>query len=366
MECDTEDEEFIPGVRDVLDAVRQATLSPPPPNASTSTLNPLVMTMATKLESIDFGLIASQNSEPLDGWSRLSLRLLSVIVDALSEHKPATNTSANRTSALVGVRMRLRQLMNAVDETADKLGIRLTHTCPNSCPASHEGTPAAPPPPAKTYADVYVEARPPSPNPTPAPRNPVRPSPAPCAPRKDTQALAPATATLPRLPANAGLPPKPTPAPPKPKTSAPPVSNPIRLVVRFGGNPPEELRGKPQTELFRKVSSMLDVHPTIKGVTILGAHWNRCGNIIISFPDDVPQHIILALRPGIRAALGIAESVAISIDTPWSKMLVSSVPARVQPRAPVFSEDDIAASFARNPEIMKLSITRCHNSAWRD
>ncbi|KAG8680285.1 hypothetical protein FRC11_002677 [Ceratobasidium sp. 423] len=85
MECNTEDKEFIPGVRDILDAIRQATLSPP--NASTSTFNPLVMAMATKLESIDFGLIASQNSEPLDGWSRLSLRLLSVIVDALSEYK---------------------------------------------------------------------------------------------------------------------------------------------------------------------------------------------------------------------------------------------------------------------------------------
>ncbi|KDN42672.1 hypothetical protein RSAG8_06629, partial [Rhizoctonia solani AG-8 WAC10335] len=191
------------------------------------------------------------------------------------------------------------------------------------------------------------------------PSRSTRPLSAPRTPHKDkAPAPAPAPATLPRPPAHADLPPRPTTAPPKPKVSALVVSSPIWLVVRFGGNPPEELCSKPQTELYRKVSSTLEVHPTIKGVTMLGAHWNKSGNIIISFPDDVPQNIILALRPSIRAALGIAESVAISFDTAWAKMLVSSVPAPAQPGAPVFAKDDIATSFALNPEITKLSNTR--------
>jgi hypothetical protein len=103
---------------------------------------------------------------------------------------------------------------------------------------------------------------------------------------------------------------------------------------------------------------MLDIHPTIKGASLLGAHWNRKGNIVVSFLFGTPETTALALRPGIRAALHLPDSVEITIDKPWSKLMVSSVPARLAPGAPVFSEADLIYSFSRNPVVKDVKITR--------
>jgi hypothetical protein len=103
---------------------------------------------------------------------------------------------------------------------------------------------------------------------------------------------------------------------------------------------------------------MLDVHPTYKDTAILGAHWNKSGNIIVSFPTGTPEATLLDLRPGIRRALGLPETIEVSIDKRWTKLLVSSVPARLSAQAPVFSEADVAISLTRNPVMSKVTCPR--------
>ncbi|KAG8718685.1 hypothetical protein FRC09_012268 [Ceratobasidium sp. 395] len=96
-----------------------------------------------------------------------------------------------------------------------------------------------------------------------------------------------------------------------------------------------------------------DLHPTIRGIPILDAHWNKNGNTIVSFHHGTPESTALSLRPAIRAALGIPESVDITIDKPWPKLMPGLLL-----KAPVFSEVDLAASFARNPAVQNIAITR--------
>ncbi|CCO34949.1 hypothetical protein BN14_09060 [Rhizoctonia solani AG-1 IB] len=103
---------------------------------------------------------------------------------------------------------------------------------------------------------------------------------------------------------------------------------------------------------------MLDVHPTHTGVTILGAHWNKSGNVIVSFPPGTPEATLLDLRPDIGLALGLPDSVVMSVDKRWTKLLVSSVPARLSAQAPVFTEADVAISLNRNPVLRDINQPR--------
>ncbi|EUC61178.1 hypothetical protein RSOL_385480, partial [Rhizoctonia solani AG-3 Rhs1AP] len=125
----------------------------------------------------------------------------------------------------------------------------------------------------------------------------------------------------PHPPASAGLPPKPKGLIPGQKSGAPAAPSTARLVIHFGGKPPQALRDAPQPDLFRKISSMLDVHPTHSSIVILGAHWNKSNNVIITFPPGTPNATLTDLCPAICNSLGLADSVVMSIDKCWTKLL---------------------------------------------
>ncbi|EUC57881.1 hypothetical protein RSOL_233610, partial [Rhizoctonia solani AG-3 Rhs1AP] len=130
---------------------------------------------------------------------------------------------------------------------------------------------------------------------------------------------------------------------------------------------PQVLCNAPQPNLFHKISSMLDVHPTHSGIVILGAHWNKSNNIIISFPPGTPDTTLTDLCPAICNALGLADSVVMPIDKHWTKILVSSVLARLSENALVFLESDVATSLACNPVMSSITSPRparwIHNPA---
>ncbi|KAG8699379.1 hypothetical protein FRC09_006656, partial [Ceratobasidium sp. 395] len=149
---------------------------------------------------------------------------------------------------------------------------------------------------------------------------------------------------------HSNLPPKPAPTKPGPTTSA--IAKPVRLVVRFSGNTPQHLRDLEPTHLFRKLSTAL------QNTSLLAAHWNKSENLIISLAHGTSDLAALALRPTIRTALEISDSFDISIDKPWSQLLVSSVPARDSPSNPVFSESDLTRSLLLNPAMRNIPITR--------
>ncbi|QRV95346.1 hypothetical protein RhiJN_23364 [Ceratobasidium sp. AG-Ba] len=343
---DSEDEAYLPGVSQLVASIRAASPSPMPDIVG---FNSLIMRLGERVNALDTGAYAQEYSDPYDGWSRYAVELLKCILVPVSERNPDLKF-ARAPEALSRFRHALIQAVNVVDKFADQVEASIRRPCPDSC------KPPLPKPKSTAEKGVIttptLEAmrpqRPPNMTAPPSNTQPAR-TPARSYAQAATSAAPPAN--IPKPPASAGL-------PAKPKTAPLPVAEPVRLVIRFGGNPPPALRNGPQTEIFRKISMAFDIHPTIKGISILGAHWNKNNNIIVSFPHGTPESTALSLRPAIRAALGIPESVDITIDKPWSKLMVSSVPARAAPGAPVFSEADLAASFVRNPAVQNIAITR--------
>ncbi|KAG9082089.1 hypothetical protein FRC06_005229, partial [Ceratobasidium sp. 370] len=346
MLLDSEDETYLPGVSQLVASIRAASPSPIPDIIG---FNPLIMRLGERVTALDTGAFAQNYADPYDGWSRYSVELLKYILVPVSERNPDLKF-ARAPEALSRFRHALIQAVKVVDKFADQVEASIRRPCPDSC--------KPPPPKPKPTAEKGVITVPTleAVRPQRPPNTPTRPSntqPARAPARSYAQVATPAAppANIPKPLASAAL-------PAKPKAAPLPIAAPVRLVVRFGGNPPPVLRNGPQTEIFRKISMALDLHPTIKGMSILGAHWNKNGNIIVSFPHGTPESIALSLHPAIRAALGIPESVDITIDKPWSKLMVSSVPARAAPGAPVFSEADLATPFTRNLAVQNIAITR--------
>ncbi|KAG8681312.1 hypothetical protein FRC11_001275, partial [Ceratobasidium sp. 423] len=287
-------------------------------------------------------------------WSSYVSSNIEALFDSYQGFKPADLPIHNAGSALSELRTTVLEQVNTVDRLIAECKLSISRPCPDACP----GYATTPSPPTKSLSDAGTQTTqapaPPKPaasrtKPTPRPTPNPRTTPVP--PSQPSQAVLPP-------PASAGLPPRPKGPVPGHKPGAPAVANPVRLVIRFGGNPPQALRNAPQPGLFRKISSMLDVHPTHKDVAILGAHWNKSNNIIVSFPPGTPDATLTDLCPDIRNALGLAESVVMSIDKRWTKLLVSSVPARLSKDAPVFSEADAATSLARNPAMSNIVTPR--------
>lgn len=142
---------------------------------------------------------------------------------------------------------------------------------------------------------------------------------------------------------------------PRPNPSA---KLPSALWSALAATPPAGLRSAAPTEPFRLVSMALAAHPIIKGVRLLGAHWNKSGNIVSSFPFGTPAATLDALPPAIRLALRLEDSVQVSRDVPWSKLMISSVLARDREGSPTYSEDVVHESLRLNPAFADLAITR--------
>ncbi|KAG9087859.1 hypothetical protein FRC06_002330 [Ceratobasidium sp. 370] len=99
--------------------------------------------------------------------------------------------------------------------------------------------------------------------------------------------------------------------------------------------------------------------PAMKGVILPGVHQNRRGNTVISLAPSTPEGAIARVIPVVKAILAVDGIVpTVQRDVPWSKILVSDVPARPEPDAPVHSEADILASFQQNPSVAELKLTR--------
>lgn len=66
------------------------------------------------------------------------------------------------------------------------------------------------------------------------------------------------------------------------------TQDPVCLVANFGGSPPPKLFSTPHTELFRSLTLSLSQHLHVSSVQLLGTHWNKPRNLILSFPHSLP------------------------------------------------------------------------------
>ncbi|CCO33948.1 hypothetical protein BN14_08037 [Rhizoctonia solani AG-1 IB] len=312
--------------------------------------NPLINSLENALSRIPpvATLAGVPASSHLSQWSLRIGFYLEALFSPLSQLKPDSLGSTNNETGLNSLRLTLLDKINTLDALTEQAKMSTPRPCPEACNA----TSVPPPPPPKSYAHVAAQAVPTS---APAPQASPKPK-APTARKPPSSRNTPGPMLPP--PASAGLPPKPSCPVPGPRSGQAPVAAPVRLVIRFGGKAPQELRSVSQPDLFRRISSMLDVHPTHTGVTILGAHWNKSGNVIVSFPPGTPKATLLGLCPDIGLALGLPDSVVMSVDKCWTKLLVSSVPARLLAQAPVFTEADVAISLNCNPVLRDINQPR--------
>ncbi|KAG9081116.1 hypothetical protein FS749_007833 [Ceratobasidium sp. UAMH 11750] len=163
--------------------------------------------------------------------------------------------------------------------------------------------------------------------------------------------------------------PKPSPKPRAPaKVPAPatPALKPIRLIVRPPvdsprlGLPFAQVLVRGPSEPFRLLSHAMSLSPQTKDVTLLGVHQNRSKNLVVSLPAQPPAAPVDAVVQVVRKTLlSFGSTPVVDRDTPWSKLLVSRVPARLEPDSPTFTEAEVLASFLHlNPSVSALKITR--------
>ncbi|KAF8597464.1 hypothetical protein BDV93DRAFT_527414 [Ceratobasidium sp. AG-I] len=329
----------------------------------------------TALAEIDWDAFTAP-APSRDTWLEVAANVFTALFDqALVGTLPATRCPPFQPTSdfemkSATIRARLIQFVDVIDswhkgrdgESAIPL------FCLGSCPAHN----LPPPQPPRAFAEQSVEAvplaqsisvqtEPCTTSPIPAPTTPLRPA----------QAAGPGTASL----SYAGVAAKslkdtgagshPTRSRHKGHSSNPrhaPPRDPVRLVLRFGGKPPDDLRSTPHTEVFRQLSLALSLHSHLTGTQLLGAHWNKANNLILSFPPGSPERALSSAASVVRTTLRLPDSVPISRVTPWSKLLVSSVVARDCEGSPTFSEDTVQQSFLANPALKDLVIT--HPPCW--
>lgn len=208
-------------------------------------------------------------------------------------------------------------------------------------PASQPGPAPQPTPPPRSYAHVAVGTPGPASS-DPAPPPPRTRQPPPQTPRQragnKTQTPALPAASLVRLIV-------------RPSPDALPVPMPFASILALGPSEPH-----------RRLSHTLSLNPTTKDVKLLGVHQNRSKNLVVSLPPDTPESVIAAAITVARSALSPYPlpypPPVVARDIPWSKLMVSSVPARSGPNLPTHNEADVMASFLQNPSIAALKVTR--------
>ncbi|QRV91907.1 hypothetical protein RhiJN_19925 [Ceratobasidium sp. AG-Ba] len=147
------------------------------------------------------------------------------------------------------------------------------------------------------------------------------------------------------------------------------VFDPIRLVVRPASAPFQQmpfaaLLAVGPAEPFRLLSHALSLSPISNSVTLLGVHQNRSKNLIVSLPHGTSDDQVDAVTTVIHSAYTprCAFPLSVSRDVAWTKLMVSSVPARSKPGDPTYSEEEVRSSFLLNPAVKALSIMR--NPRW--
>jgi hypothetical protein len=155
----------------------------------------------------------------------------------------------------------------------------------------------------------------------------------------------------------------PLPTPTQPSPPGPKSPPPVRLVVRYQGQPPQQ-RAHPKV-MVEEVNKHLAAVPSAQGsnLRVIGASWNNSGNCILTFPPGTSPKAAVNHIPTIRKALSLDQSVIISRDVPWSKVTLAGVYARDHPLSPeIFSDSMLLDSLRENPEVRKLTITQ--NPSW--
>ncbi|KAF8593669.1 hypothetical protein BDV93DRAFT_566264 [Ceratobasidium sp. AG-I] len=260
--------------------------------------------------------------------------------------------------------------LNSVDDMIARRSLPVRRPCPDSCPApdlclamavdpptppacveqSTQTDPPPSPPAPPLYTEQSAQSDPlPSPIPTPS-ALPSDPVPSPTGP-----SFARVASRAPKDPGPQSRPPKHKPKAPAPP--APSARDPIRFVANFGGTPPPSLFSTPHADLFHRLTLALSLHTHISGVRLLGAHWNKARNLVLAFPPDSPETALLSALPVLCSTLHLEPSTPLSRITTWSKVMVSSVPAREHVGLPTYSEDALRESFAANPSFTSLSVT---------
>ncbi|KAG9122245.1 hypothetical protein FRC07_001467 [Ceratobasidium sp. 392] len=136
---------------------------------------------------------------------------------------------------------------------------------------------------------------------------------------------------------------RPPPAKPRTACKGPKALNPVRLIVW----PTVQGSDKPFASLFAST----------KDTTLLGVHRSRKDNLIVSLPHGTSNSAVEALIPVIRSVFQPKNTpVSVLRDTPWVKLMVSSMPARPAPGAPSYSGEEVRNSFLLNPMVKQLSI----------
>ncbi|KAF9486870.1 hypothetical protein BDN71DRAFT_1594749 [Pleurotus eryngii] len=141
---------------------------------------------------------------------------------------------------------------------------------------------------------------------------------------------------------------------------APASKSNTKFVVRFQGRLPPEAERKSSHILFHALNHTFSNNPAARndGLEILGAEWNRSGNIILTFPfhvnpNTVYNHINL-LHPIVDHGL---DEVIISHDTKWSKAVCLRVPS-VGFDGHYWDSKALGVLLRRNPIIKNLKITQ--------
>ncbi|KAF4596364.1 hypothetical protein EYR38_007744 [Pleurotus pulmonarius] len=144
-------------------------------------------------------------------------------------------------------------------------------------------------------------------------------------------------------------------------TTAPSVSKPnTKFVVRFQGHPPSEADRKSSQLLFHSLNLAFSNNAAARndGLEILGAEWNRSGNIVLTFPSHVNPSIVYNHTDLIHSIVDHnLNDVIISHDTKWSKAVCSRVPS-MGFDGHYWDSKALGVLLRRNPIIKNLKITQ--------
>ncbi|KAF7440425.1 hypothetical protein PC9H_000770 [Pleurotus ostreatus] len=149
------------------------------------------------------------------------------------------------------------------------------------------------------------------------------------------------------------------PAPSATKPSTRPHTN-VKFIVRFQGRlPPDTARKTPllmSTALNYAFGNSITAREA--NLTILGAEWNRTGNINLVFPANTRPSVVHSHLGIIRPIVdhGVKD-VCISHDTKWSKLVCSRVPAH-DPEGQPWEPVALGVMLRRNPILKNTQFTQ--------
>ncbi|KAF7419271.1 hypothetical protein PC9H_001858 [Pleurotus ostreatus] len=161
--------------------------------------------------------------------------------------------------------------------------------------------------------------------------------------------------------AKVGPPGQPKPAQQSKATSTPPAAKPnTKFIVCFQGRLPPEVDRKSSQFLFHHLNQVFNNNAAARndGLEILGAEWNRSGNIVLTFPSHVNPSVVYNHTDLIHSIVDHnLNDVIISHDTKWSKAVCSRVPS-MGFDGHYWDSKALGVLLRRNPVIKNLKITQ--------